>query len=101
MSIGNGIKDIKQIGSSQEDMKFLEYRKFNSERVCAVMGVPKTILNYTEGVNYTNADNQYVKFIENTIRPLETKIEKILTLLIQNIAPDYRFEFIDDHINDL
>ena len=48
MSIGNGIKDIKQIGATQSDMKFMEYRKFNSERVCAVMGVPKTILNYTE-----------------------------------------------------
>ena len=101
VSVGNGIKDVKMLGTSSKDMEFYEYRKFNSERVCAVMGVPKTILNYTEWVNYSNADSQYTKFIENTIRPLETKFEIAITELLKEIAPEYRFEFIDTHINDL
>lgn len=101
MSIWNWIKDIKQIGSSQKDMEFLEYRKFNSERICAVMWVPKTILNYTDWVNYSNGDTQYNKFIENTIRPFERKVESVFTELISLIAPEYRLEFTDEHINDL
>ncbi len=101
VSVWNGIKDVKMLGTTSRDMEFFEYRKFNSERVCAVMWVPKVILNYTEWVNYTNADSQYTKFIENTIRPFESKLEEAVTHLINLIAPEYRFEFIDDHINDL
>ena len=52
-------------------------------------------------MNYSNSETQYNKFIENTIRPMEMKIESIMTKLIQLVAPEYRFEFIDDHINDL
>jgi len=101
VSVWWGIKDVKVLWSTSRDMEFFEYRKFNSERVCAVMWVPKTILNYTEGVNYSNAESQYTKFIENTIRPLEAKFERAITSLLQEIAPEYRFEFIDSHINDL
>lgn len=101
MAIWNWIKDIKQIWASQRDMEFFDYRKFNSERICAVMGVPKIILNYTDWVNYTNSESQYNKFIENTIRPLERKIAWVMTLLLRLVSDDYRFEFIDDHINDL
>lgn len=101
MSVGWWIKDIKQIWTSAKDMEFYSYRKFNTERVCAVMWVPKSVLNYTEWVNYSNGDTQYKKFIENSIRPVERKLELAVTILLNEIAPQYRLEFIDDHINDL
>ena len=101
MSVWGWIKDIKQIWSSQKDLEFFNYRKFNTERVCAVMWVPKSVLNYTEWVNYSNGETQYKKFIENSIRPVEKKIEEAITDLLNEIAPEYRLEFIDEHINDL
>ena len=101
ISAMNGIKDIRNVAQSNKDMEFLEQRKFTTERICAVMGVPKVILNYTDGVNYTNAEVQYRKFIENTIRPLESRLEWIFSDMISYIMDDARLEFVDDHINDM
>jgi len=94
------IKDIKQLQQTMNDMEFLALRKFNTERVTASFGVPKVILNYTDGVNYTNADVQYTKFIENTIRPWERRLEEIFNKLIQEINPNIEFHIIDKHISD-
>ena len=45
--------------------------------------LPKIILNYTDGVNYSNGETQLEKFITWTIRPLEKRIEKIFTKLLE------------------
>ncbi len=94
------IKDIKKMQQTMSDMEFLALRKFNTERITAGFGVPKVILNYTEWVNYSNADMQYTKFIENTIRPWERRIEDIFNELIQEINPNIEFKIIDQHISD-
>jgi HK97 family phage portal protein len=99
-TVSPNIKDIKNLSQTHKDMEFLNQRKFTTERVCALMWVPKIVLNYTDGVNYSNAEVQYKKFIENTIRPLETELEGYFTTLIQRINPDIEFNVIDNHIND-
>jgi hypothetical protein len=48
-------------------------------------------------VNYSTSDNQYRKFIENTIKPLEKQLEYILTELIRQIDFDLELEFKDKY----
>ena len=95
------VEDIKQIQQTMKDMQFEILRKFTTEKICAAYWVPKVILNYTDWVNYTNADIQYTKYIENTIRPLERFVQSIIQNLInEDFDKTVKFEIIDKHIND-
>lgn len=101
--IGPKVKDVKQIGSSNKDMEFLGLRGFTPEKVSAAFGVPKTILGYSDGVNYSTSDNQYRKYIENTIRPTADLLSAFFTRLIREGWEDdsIRFKFLDHHAFDL
>jgi len=46
-------------------------------------------------VNYSTSDNQYRKYIENTIRPLQNQLQSILNILIGGIVPNIKLEFLD------
>lgn len=94
--------DVKPINANHTDMAFKEQRALTTVKVCVALGVPRSILGYIDDVNYSNGDVQYKKFIENTIRPLEERLEEIFTLLLQDF-PEYRgleFEINDEHIDD-
>lgn len=69
-----GIKDIKQISLSQKDMEFINGRKFNTDKICSVYGVPKFMLGYTETVNYSSGAKLLEKTYRGTFQPLETLI---------------------------
>ena len=100
--ISPAIKDVKTISSNHDDMKFLEGRRFTTERVCAALKVPKTIINYSDHVNIGNSDNNYKKFIENTVRPLERYLEQIFNTIISDLRfTGVEFYIIDEHINDI
>jgi len=89
------IKDVTQLSWWIKDMEFTALRWFTTERICSAMWVPKTILGYSDGVNYSTSDNQYRKYIENTIRPLQNQIEQMFNVLIKSINPNARIEFLD------
>lgn len=82
------VKDIKTISLTPRDMEFINQRHLTTEKISAVFGVPKTILWYTETVNYSNWDNQRKEFIEWTLRPLESDFEHILNKLLEQFRPD-------------
>ena len=82
------VKDIKTISLTPRDMEFINQRHLTTEKISAVFGVPKTILWYTESVNYSNGDNQRKEFIEWTLRPLESDFEHILNKLLEQFRPD-------------
>ena len=98
ISTNVGIKDIKTIGQSNKDMEFISLRQFTTDKVCAGLSVPKTVLGYHDGVNYSTADNHYRTFIEETIRPLEDLIAEKFTEIIAKFFPNenIRFCFVDD-----
>lgn len=73
--VADSVTDVKVMKSNHDDAKFLELRKFTTEKVCAGLGVPRSILGYIEGVNLANNDGMYKKFIENTIEPWERWLE--------------------------
>lgn len=76
IGILQGIERIEQIQDSLSDMQFLALRNFTTERVCVAFDVPKVILWYTDGVNYSNHEWQYKKFIQNTIVTREKNIQQ-------------------------
>lgn len=101
--VGPKVKDVKPLSPSHKDMEFLDLRKFSPEKVCAAFGVPKTILGYSDNVNYSTSDNQYRKYVENTIRPLQDLVSAFITGLIREGWDDdsIRFRFLDLHAFDL
>lgn len=101
--ISSHIKDVKPIKQEHTDMGFREQRTHTSVRVSVAMGVPRTILGYIEDVNHSNGESQYEKFIENTVRPLETTLGNIFNIMLKDFIDKYDttyFFIIDEHIND-
>lgn len=98
----SGIKDIKKVQDTLADMQYEALRKFSREKICAAYGVPKTILWYTEGVNYTSADTQYRRFIENTIITREEKMEEWINEVLAEFKEfeGIKIKFDSDHIDD-
>lgn len=84
----NNVKDFKTISFTARDMEFINQRHLTTEKISAVFGVPKTILWYTETVNYSNWANQRKEFIEWTLRPLESDFEHICNRLLEMFRPD-------------
>jgi hypothetical protein len=52
-------------------------------------------------VNHSNGDSQFKKFIENTIQPLESLLEKIFTKLSKDDFLGFEFVINSDHIDQL
>lgn len=69
-----GIKEVKTLSMTQKDMEFVVGRKFNTDKVCSVYGVPKFIIGYTETVNYSSGAKLLEKFYRGTIQPLESAL---------------------------
>ena len=69
-------------------MEFINQRNLTTEKVSAVFGVPKTILWYTNNVNYSNWQTLRKEFIEGTIRPYEKDFEYALNKCLQMFRPD-------------
>lgn len=86
-----GVKEVKKLAISQKDMEFSVLRKFTTEKVCAALGVPKAILNYTEDVNRSNGEEQTKKFWEGTIIPWQESFAEFVNKIflpaigVQNI----------------
>ena len=79
----------------------IEKRRFATEKICAGFGVPRPILGYIEGVNLSNSDMLYKKFIENTIQPLEDMLETIFTDLLSEFDATLKFEINSQHIDQV
>lgn len=95
----SGLKEIKPIEKRHTDMEFTEQNRYTTEKICSAMWVPKIILWYTDSVNYSNAETQYEKFIENTIRPVEKCIETWINKMVSEIEEWVYFQIFDDHQN--
>lgn len=85
----NLIKDVKPIAITNKDMEFINQRKLTTEKVCATLEVPKSLLGYVDNVNYANAENLYKTWIETTIRPYEEYFEFIINEVLKKFALDF------------
>lgn len=96
--ITDTVTDVKTIGTANRGTEDIEKRRYATEKICAGLGVPRSILGYVEGVNLSNSGDLFKKFIENTIQPLERMLEVIFTELSQDFA-GYAFVINSDHID--
>ncbi len=53
-----------------EDMQFQEQRRWNREEVLAVMGVPKSVVSVTEGLNFSIQRSQDFNFWDKRLLPM-------------------------------
>lgn len=90
-----GVKEIKILGISPKDMEHEVLRRLTTEKVCAMTGVPKSILGYTDDVNLANGQEQTLKFWEGTINPVQEGLaEWINTKLLPAIGvTDIKIDF--------
>jgi hypothetical protein len=86
------IESIEKIQDSMSDMQYEVLRSFTTERVCVAFDVPRVILWYTDGVNYSNHEWQYRKFIQNTINVRENTIWWWISEALE-LEEGYEFEF--------
>lgn len=77
-----GLKDVKEVSFSHKDMEFHMLRKFTTEKICSVLGVPKSVLNYTEDVNHSAGQEQMRKFWEGTIQPLQEELSIFMNTVL-------------------
>lgn len=92
-----GVKDVKILTVNPRDMEYNILRRFTTEKVCSVLGVPKTVINYTDGVNYSTSDSQSKKFWEGTIGPWSSVIA---TSLNDDLAPRFGVKSSKIRFND-
>lgn len=90
--LGTGVKDVKPIMSSPKDLDHLEQRRLTVEKVCSALGVPKSILNYTDDVNLATSLGQRKEFIEGTIANYNHLFEYILNNFLQEFWKDFEYE---------
>lgn len=97
-----GVREIKNLRLTQRDMEFGIMRKLTTEKVCAGLGVPKAILNYTDGVNYANGDAQERKFWEGTINPLQGQYSDFINNQVLRVMgiDDIELEFHEKSFKD-
>lgn len=99
----SGIKEVKTLSMSQKDMEFVVGRKFNTDKVCSVYGVPKFLLGYSETVNYSSGAKLLEKFYRGTVQPIENAIEvQINTQLFVKlkIAEKVHFKFLPQNFGE-
>lgn len=85
--------DYKRIQATPKEMDYRESRLQIRDEILVILDVPKTVMNITEDVNYSNGENALRSFIENSIQPFaEIVIESKINSYFRNIYGD-RFLF--------
>lgn len=98
--MAQGIKDIVKVQDKISDWEFLELRKFTLDIVSAIYEVPKSILWFTDSVNYANWLTQYDIYWDN-IEAKDEKFAEFLTDVLQVFDDRYRFEWLKDNLRKL
>jgi HK97 family phage portal protein len=69
----NGL-EFQQVGFSQNDLQFTQYRTFTRDEILAIFNVPKSVLGITTDVNRSNAEATIAMFKSQVIQPLMKKL---------------------------
>lgn len=88
----NGLK-YQSVWASQREMDFVEWQRFNRDKILAIFQVPKSILWLWESVNVWNVTAFDRVFAQRVVQPLSTKIAGVLNKQLFNWI--WTFEFIN------
>jgi HK97 family phage portal protein len=78
IAILTGGAEYQPISLSQEEMQFLESRRFTREEITAVYRVPPTELGLTTGTSYSEASQAREQFYLDVIIPLSIHIAQVI-----------------------
>lgn len=90
--LSGGLK-WQDITRTQQDMDFIEQRRFGRDEILSMFRVPKSVIGIVEDVNRANAEASNFIFASRTIKPL---MEHIVGTLNEFLIP----EFGDDLVLD-
>jgi len=83
-----------QMGLSQQDMAFIEMRKFSREEILSIFGVPPAKAGILEYASYANTKEQESTFRKDTLKPLLVRLQNIWTLKLVNLFnPSWKFKY--------
>jgi phage portal protein BeeE len=88
--LGN-IQMVRDGNKAQNDMEFLQLRRFTREEICAVYSVPMSkLLHTSDGMGSTGKASDDMTFRADTVGPLQTKVyETINRQLMKTDFPDF------------
>jgi len=75
MVLGAGFK-YERMSLSPEEAQFLESRKFSTEEICRIFGVPPHKIQHIVGGTFSNIENQEQAYINDALQPIATEIEQ-------------------------
>lgn len=102
----NGVRDIKPIGFTLQNLEFPDLRRVNREDICAVFGVDPRMVGIASASNDGGLSGaQYVearsRLVQHTIEPLLYVIEDQLNLWLAPEYGDVYISFDRDALKDL
>jgi len=104
-AILNAGMDVKKVGLSQEEMDFIDTRKFNTERVLSAFGVPPPIAGFYEEATYGNVKTAKKIFWNETIKSYARRYENeinnfFLSIYAPGVVAKFNFSDIDELKHD-
>ena len=101
-AILNAGMGITKIGLTQEEMDFVETRKFNAERILSVYGVPPPIAGFYEQATYGNVRTAKRIFWNETIKAYARRWENVINgFFLLRFAPGVFAKFDFSNIDEL
>ena len=93
--IGGSAK-YERVGSTPEELSYIESKKMTLNDICIMTGVPKVLLAMFDDMKYDNADGANKMFLKETIKPL---IDNLIFKLNQNSYITQNNKFYIDYEN--
>lgn len=84
MILDGGVEWVN-MSLSMVDAEFIAARKLSREDICAIFGVPPSMLGITESVNRSNATEAARGFARSTLRNLATRLDQ--AYMVQLLTP--------------
>lgn len=85
---------LTPITLSQQDMMFIDQRKFSREEILGIFGVPPACAGIFEYANYANTKEQKNILKEDTITPYLMRLNEAFTIgIVKDFEPDQSFFF--------
>lgn len=96
-----GDADYKRMGSSPEELSYIESKKMTLNDICILTEVPKMLLASAEDIQYNNADTSLRIFLREVIKPLDQQITDVLNEKRELVPEEYELELIDPTPDDI
>lgn len=101
-AILNAGMDVQKIGLTQEEMQWVDARKFNNERILSAFGVPPAVAGFYEEATYGNVRTAKKIFWNETIKVYTRRYENIINIfLIDAFEPDILCMFDFSEVDEL